>query len=361
MSDPQFNALAGQVSAISAQIQSEQCARMVADEALASRVTASEAAIAAVKLQVDVEALNKFGDNILLERRLGAIEKAQVGHIRSTNFVPGVSGWKLNHDGSFEINSCVLGDAAKAPDRQTVSVEVASWSKYDLPKNAANLLQFMAAELQKVPEEYRHTAEFEEFDAIYGAESFNARLFLSYSRLETEEELADRLEKAKVAGTHIRIKDGVISVSHDGVLRYRFGNLDAPEQPQPFKVDEGKTCINDTFLHDGAITNAKIGPSWSLKMQEGVNGLCAAGVGLGLIVDPARFSLTKNGQTGIEKAITDGDASKILELLAGKIDETELGRNLKEQIDLLGCSFAEKVKKVIRTELKPGGLLHRSS
>ena len=75
MSDPQFIALAGQVSAISAQIQSEQCARMVADEALASRVTASEAAIAAVKLQVDVEALNKFGENILLERRLTEIER----------------------------------------------------------------------------------------------------------------------------------------------------------------------------------------------------------------------------------------------------------------------------------------------
>ena len=48
---------------------------MVADEALASRVTASEAAIAAVKLQVDVEALNKFGENILLERRLTEIER----------------------------------------------------------------------------------------------------------------------------------------------------------------------------------------------------------------------------------------------------------------------------------------------
>ncbi|HJH22245.1 MAG TPA: hypothetical protein K8W20_26535 [Pseudomonas lactis] len=345
MSDPQFNALAGQVSAISAQIQSEQCARMVADEALASRVTASEAAIAAVKLQVDIEASNKFGENILLDRRLGAIEKAQVEHIQSNNFVPGVSGWKLNHDGSFEINSCVLGDAAKAPDRQTVSVEVASWSKYDLPKNAANLLQFMEAELQKVPEEYRHTAEFEEFDASFGDESFNARLFLSYSRLETEEELAERLEKAKVAGTRIRIKNGAISVSHDGVLRYRFGNLDAPEQPQPFKVDEGKTYINDTFLHDGAITSAKIGPSWSLKMQEGVNGLCAAGVGLGLIVDPARFSLTKNGQTEIEKAITDGDASKILELLAGKIDETELGKQLKDRIDAIDAIGAGQVNK----------------
>lgn len=342
MSDPQFNALVCQVLSISAQIQAEQSARVVADEALASRVTASEAAIAAVKLQVDVEALNKFGENILLERRLDGIEKAYVGPIQSSNYVPGVSGWKLEKDGTFEINSCILGSAVQAPERQTVSVEVASWSKYDLPKNAANLLQFMEAELQKVPEEYRHTAEFEEHDASYGDESFNTRLFLSYSRLETEEELAERLEKAKVAGTHICIKDGATSVSHDGVLRWRFGNLDAPEQPQPFKVDEGKTYINDTFLHDSTIANAKIAPSWSLKMREGVNGLCAAGVGLGLIFDPARFSLTKNGQTEIEKAITDGDASKILELLAGKIDETELGKQLKDCIDSIGAGQVNK-------------------
>lgn len=75
MSDPQINALAGQVQAISAQIQTEQSARVIADEALASRVTAIEVAIAAVKLQVDVEAMNKFGESILLERRLTEIER----------------------------------------------------------------------------------------------------------------------------------------------------------------------------------------------------------------------------------------------------------------------------------------------
>ena len=342
MSDPQFNALAGQVQSISVQIQAEQNARVVADEELASRVTASEAAIAAVKLQIHVLESGAASEKILPGRRLDGIEKAYVGPIQSSNYVPGVSGWKLEKDGTFEINSCTLGSAAKAPERQMVSVEVASWSKYDLPKNAANLLQFMQAELQKVPEQYRHAAEFEEFDASYGDESFNARLFLSYSRLETEEELADRLEKAKVAGTHTRLTNKGLTVSHDGVLRCRFGNPDAPEQPQPFKADEGKTYINDTFLHDGTITNAKIGPNWSLKMQEGVNGLCASGVGLGLIDDPARFGVTKNGQTEIEKAITDGDASKILELLAGKIDETELGKQLKDRIDDIGVGQVNK-------------------
>jgi len=75
--------------------------------------------------------------------------KKMSGAIQSSNYVPGVSGWKLNSlTGEFEINSCTLGSAANAPERQMVSVEVASWSKYDLPKNAASLLQFMQAELE---------------------------------------------------------------------------------------------------------------------------------------------------------------------------------------------------------------------
>lgn len=286
MTDPQIHSLAAQVQAISAQIQTEQCARAVADEALASRVTASEAATAAVKLQVDVEALNKFGENILLERRLTEIEKACVGTVQSNNYVPGVSGWKLNHDGTFEINSGTLGSAASAPERQTVSVEVASWSKYDLPKNPANLLQFMQAELERVPEEYRHAAEFEEFDASYGDDSFGARLFLSYSRLESEEELSDRLEKAKAGGTRVSIKNGEMTVTHDGVVRFKLGNLDQPEpeKPQPFKVDGVQALIN----------------------------------------------------------------------------ETSLGQALRERIDQIDGSVTEKVKEVIRTELRPGGLLYRS-
>ena len=75
MTDPQIHSLVAQVQANTAQIQTESSARAVADEALASRVTASEAAIAAVKLQVEGEDLNKFGENILLERRLTEIER----------------------------------------------------------------------------------------------------------------------------------------------------------------------------------------------------------------------------------------------------------------------------------------------
>lgn len=208
MSDPQIHALATQVQSISSQILNESNARLMADAALAERVGSLENLIESAKLNM--------------------------GSIQSTDYVQGMSGLKIDFKtGNIELNSCTLGSFKKSPERQLVSVEVASWSKYDLPKNAANLLQFMQAELQKVPEQYRHTAEFEEFDASYGDESFSARLFLSYSRLETEEELADRLEKANLVGvSRVSIKDGVISVSHDGVLTSRLAIHKAPDEPE---------------------------------------------------------------------------------------------------------------------------------
>ncbi|WP_421560841.1 MULTISPECIES: phage tail tip fiber protein [unclassified Pseudomonas] len=320
MSDPQIHSLVTQVQANTAQIQAESSARAVADG--------------------------------VLDKRIGALETVLTGSIQSSNYVPGVSGWKLNPGGDFEINSCTLGSAANAPERQMVSVEVASWSKYDLPKNAANLLQFMQAELQRVPEEYRHAAEFEEFDASYGDELFNARLFLSYCRLETEEELAHRLEKAKVAGTRINLADGVLSISHDGVLRAKISDLQKGEQPQPFVVIDGVTYISEAAITN-AMIDSKVSTNWSVKMQVNARGQhVAAGIGLGL---PSQFLVQAD-----RFAINDRDASDILRDIASKIGETSLGQDLKERIDLLVSNRADQVKALIRKELMPGGLLHRS-
>lgn len=232
------------------------------------------------------------------------------GSIQSANYTPGVSGWKLNSlTGDFEINSCTLGSAANTPDRQMVSVEVASWSKHDLPKNAANLLQFLQVELQRVPEEYRHAAEFEEFDAGYSDESFNARLFLSYSRLETEEELADRLEKAKVAGTRTVRAGGCTTVIVDGVVRYRIGNLDAPlpepEQPETFKVDGGQAYISEAFIGEGSIGLGEHRAESKIDLASALAGWPS--VATLKITDPA-----------------------------------------------------DQIRQVIRDELKPGGMLHRN-
>lgn len=219
--------------------------------------------------------------------------------MQSHDYVPGVSGWK--HDkvsGEFEFNSCTLGSAANAPERQMVSVEVASWSKYDLPKNAANLVQFMEAELQKVPEEYRHAAEFEEFDASYGDDSFIPRLFLSYSRLETVEELADRLERAKQAGVKVDLSKGILTISQGGVPRVRIGELNMDVLSRPFVTDQGQVFISHAPIQDAAIIGAKLASMWSVEMQLTADGkYVAAGVGLGidsqLLVSAAKFAVGK--------------------------------------------------------------------
>ena len=219
--------------------------------------------------------------------------------MQSQNYVPGVSGWKLDpKTGDFEINTCTLGSIGGSAERQTVSIEVRSYSKYDLPKNAANLLQFMEAELQKVPEEFRHAAEFEEFDTSYGDDSFSPRLFLSYSRLETEEELADRLERAKQAGVKVDLSKGVLTISQGGVPRVRIGELNMDVLSQPFVTDQGQVFISHASVHDAAETGAKLAPMWSVKMQVTANGqYVAAGIGLGidsqLLVSAAKFAVGK--------------------------------------------------------------------
>ena len=277
--------------------------------------------------------------------------------MQSQNYVPGVSGWKIDKKtGDFEINTCTLGAVGSSPERQTVSVEVCSYSKYDLPKNAANLVQFMDAELQKVPEEYRHAAEFEEFDASYGS----SRLFLSYSRLETEEELADRLEKAKVAGTRISIKNGLMTVSHDGAIRFRIGNLAAPEpvhgpveQPaKPFIVVDGTTYFSEAFIKDGTITSGKIASNWSVKMQVNAQGkYVIAGIGLGypsrflvsadrlVIQEGARSSdsgdalaMAIKGWDGAGSALKGCASLAVIDRIATVIGQTALCKELVEEI-----------------------------
>ena len=286
--------------------------------------------------------------------------------MQSHDYVPGVSGWKLDPvSGAFEINSCTIGSVRKAPERQAVSVEVASYSKYDLPKNAANLVQFMEAELQKVPEEYRYAAEFEEFDASYGDDSFSSRLFLSYSRLETEEELADRLEKAKSTGTQIKYEGGVTSVFHNGILRYRLGNLnalgpehDTADQPaKPFVVVDGTTYLNEAFIKDGTL-DCKIASNWSVKMQVTQDGkYVAAGIGLGFpsqfLVSADRFSIkdgVRSDDSGDALAMaikgwnSDGrfaldiqrrSAEAVQSAYSQILKDTELGKELAEEIGKL--------------------------
>ncbi|QLG90753.1 hypothetical protein HZF02_01755 [Pseudomonas yamanorum] len=251
------------------------------------------------------------------------------GSFQSHDYVPGMSGLKIDlKTGEFEINSCTLGSAAKAPERQMVSVEVASWSKYDLPKNAANLLQFMQAELQKVPEPYRHAAEFEEFDASYGDESFNTRLFLSYSRLETEEELVDRLEKAKVAGTRFSLVNGALTITHDGVTRVRIGNLTKSEQSEPFNASVESKVDAPGAVRTALLKDKHVMSGLGLGMCTG--GYTGDGPKVVAAMKDAIGGEDGGGLTGYEKAVANGTTDQYFAEVIGK---TSLYRSLREEID----------------------------
>ena len=73
--------------------------------------------------------------------------------IQSSNYVPGVSGWKLNSaTGEFEITSARPQSGVEA---QMITVTAGEWSEYDLPANAIDRYAFIGAEVAKIPAEYR--------------------------------------------------------------------------------------------------------------------------------------------------------------------------------------------------------------
>ena len=77
--------------------------------------------------------------------------------IQSSDYVPGVSGWKFNNvTGGFEIHS---SDASTSAEPRLISVTVGSWSNFDLPSNAVEYHAFIGAELDKIPADSRASAE----------------------------------------------------------------------------------------------------------------------------------------------------------------------------------------------------------
>lgn len=273
--------------------------------------------------------------------------------MQSTDYVPGVSGRKIDRlTGDFEINSSNIAVGSLPADPQLITITAGEWSDYDLPTNAVESYAFIGAELMKIPAELRESAEFTTEDFSFDRDGSDYRTTLTYARQETQEEAHARMEKAKAAGTKIKIKNGLLVVSHDGVVRLKMGKLDSPEpeQPEPFKVDGDKVYISEAFIQEGSI-KSPWPAAWGVRMKLGEDGkYYAAGIGLGLssqmLVSADRF------------AINNKDADQILEELANQISKTDLGSALFEQSVKIK-PVAESVREVLREELKPGGILHR--
>lgn len=163
-----------------------------------------------------------------------------------------------------------------------------------------------------------------------------------------------------VSGWKIDTDTGAFELSSDRVTvsgvdpKALYSGKSLRESQKPFIVVDGVTYIRQEFIEDRSITKAKIGAEWSVRIGVTPTGeKYATGLGLG---DAPEFLAQAD-----RFAIHGLDASEILRYLSSKIDETSLGQRLREQIDQSALEQADKIREVIRAELKPGGLLNRSN
>lgn len=214
--------------------------------------------------------------------------------MQSHDYVPGVSGWKYSDDGSFELNGAAVDDI-KQSGPKLVTITAGQWPDCELAANAMERYAFIGTELAKIPVEFRESAEFTTEDFSFDRDGSDYRTTLTYVRQETSEEAQDRAEKAKSSGTRASVTNGVLTITTDGAVRCRIGNLEKPEKPEPFVVVDGVVFVSEASIKDSTI-KAKLAPQWSLKMQVNEQGqYVAAGVGLGIgsqfLVSADRFSI----------------------------------------------------------------------
>lgn len=279
--------------------------------------------------------------------------------MQSNDYVPGVSGWKMYKNGGFELNAPKISIGGLPEQPQLVVVTAGSWSESELPANAIERYSFIGAELLKIPYEFREGAELSIRDESYDAGFPDICTTLTYMRRETAEEVAARQKKAAVAGSRIITKNGVTTITVDGVVRIRLWNLDKSEAPPPFVVVDNQVFLGSTFIQDGTIS-AKISDSWTVKKQVTADGkYVAAGLGLGsqFLTSTDRFAIKDEpAKTDLSSASSHVDAqATALSALTARV--TSIGASLAVARD--GSDMPDKVREIIRKELQPGGILHR--
>ena len=171
--------------------------------------------------------------------------------MQSHDYVPGVSGWKYENEGSFELN--IAGPGIESPQPKLVTITAGQWPDRELPANAMERYAFIGAELSKIPVKYRESAEFTTEDFSFDRDGSDYRTTLTYARQETQDEAKARHEKTKAAGTRISLVGGVLSISHDGVLRTQIGGVQRDEKPAPFIIVDGVMYINGACIKESSI------------------------------------------------------------------------------------------------------------
>jgi hypothetical protein len=243
---------------------------------------------------------------------------------KSANYVPGVSGYRLDlNTGAFEINRGNFAVGSLPSDPQMITVTAGEWSESDLPRNATKRCAFILDEqFVRIPTEYHDTAELSTEDFSFDRDGSDIRTTLTYRRLETDQETAERVARQAGSGVTFDADGLTIKASGKVMIRLARGKDDKQPAEQPFAVEGDQAFIRQA-LTDSAM--------WSVKMQLNSQGqYVAAGMGLG--VEPS----------------TDAAISEAL-VSAAFIDP------LSFQI----TDPADQIRQVIREELRPGGMLHR--
>ncbi|ALD99835.1 phage tail tip fiber protein [Pseudomonas syringae] len=215
--------------------------------------------------------------------------------MQSNDYVPGVSGWKLNRlTGEFEINSAKISVGGLSEQPQMITVTAGEWAAQDLPENAIEHYAFIGSEISKIPGEYRASAEIGTFDDSNEPGFVDIRTKLTYQRPETAEEIAARTKASRSTGYSIKKEGDKFTFFHNGVPHIVLGDLDkvADKPDKPFAVEAGQLFINEALIADGMIADKMaprpgfsdlVSPGFSIKMVTNEKGhYFAAGIGLGL-------------------------------------------------------------------------------
>ncbi|KTC59112.1 hypothetical protein [Pseudomonas savastanoi] len=250
--------------------------------------------------------------------------------MQSSNYVPGVSGWKLDKvTGEFEINSAKISVGGLPEQPQMVTVTAAEWAASDLPASAIEHYAFIGAEIFKIPAEYRDSAQITTQDESFDPGFPDIRTSLTYQRAETVEEVAARVKASRRAGCQIKKEGDKFTFSHDGLTRVMWGSLtDSADKPAtPFHAEGDQVFLTQAFIDAG-----KLSPDWVVRTTTNAAGQTVlAGVGAGLGCMCGGYTGTP-GDKEDEHAVKidfEVDASKVLDQLLGSISETELSEGLK--------------------------------
>ena len=174
--------------------------------------------------------------------------------MQSNAYVQAMSGFLFNPStGEFELNTARLQVGALPSDPQKITITAGEWPDNELPSNAIERYAFIGAELEKVPAEFRESAEFTTEDFSFDRDGSDYRTTLTYARQETQDEAKARHEKTKAAGTRISLVGGVLSISHDGVLRTQIDGVQRDEKPAPFIIIDGVMYINGACIKEASI------------------------------------------------------------------------------------------------------------